>query len=450
MGAEATRQDLLRQLPSVEALAASVTGLPHRLAVSAARLVVADARRRLLDAASVDLRVSTLQRLVIERARALSGANLRQVINATGVILHTNLGRAPIAPEAAEAAALVGASYSNLELELEQGARGSRQSHVERALRELSGAEAALVVNNNAAAVLLALATFAADREVVVSRGQLVEIGGSFRIPEILTCSGARLREVGTTNRTRTGDYEQAIGPETGSLLRVHPSNFRISGFTEEVALADLCRLGDRKGIPVIDDLGSGALEPVGDEPTLAASVAAGATVTCCSADKLLGGPQAGILVGDVEAIEPCRRHPLARALRIDKMQLAALEVTLRLHRFDGASAIPVTAMLKLGQAELEARAGRLAAIVGEAASVTPGASRPGGGSLPDTELPGSVCSVRPGPAGADALATALRAGDPPVVTRIADGRVLLDPRTIAEADLALTGELVRDALVEA
>lgn len=448
MATQVTKQDLLRQLPSVEALASRANGLPHRLAVAAAQLALGEVRRRLLDGESVQLDTTALDELLRARAHSLSGASLRPVINATGVILHTNLGRAPLAAEAAEAAALAGSSYSNLEYELASGERGSRQSHVEGALCDLSGAEAALAVNNNAAAVLLALAALAAGREVIVSRGQMIEIGGSFRIPEVLASSGAQLHEIGTTNRTRIEDYERAIDEATGALLRVHPSNFRVSGFTEEVSLQDLCRLGERTGVPVIDDLGSGALDPIGDEPTLRASVEAGTTLTCCSADKLLGGPQAGILVGKAEAVERCRRHPLARALRIDKMQLAALEATLRLHLFGGRGAIPTLAMLDISPEEIETRARQLAETVGDhAAAVIPTTSRSGGGSLPDAALAGSACAIDPGAMGADALVAALRDGEPPVISRIADGRVLLDPRTIEKADLQLVGELVREAL---
>jgi L-seryl-tRNA(Ser) seleniumtransferase len=450
MAGQATKQDLLRRLPSVEALASRSHGVPHRVAVAAARLVIEDTRQRLLDGESGEPSAAALDEMLLARARSLSRASLRPVVNATGVILHTNLGRAPLPPEAAEAAAMAASSYSNLEYELETGGRGSRQAHVEPLLRELSGAEAALAVNNNAAAVLLALAALAGDGEVIVSRGQLIEIGGSFRIPEILACSGARLREVGTTNRTRLSDYEGAIGTQTGALLRVHPSNFRITGFAEEVPLPDLCRLAARRGVPVIDDLGSGALDPIDDEPTLPASVTAGVTIACCSADKLLGGPQAGILVGRTEPIERCRRHPLARAVRIDKMQLASLEATLRLHRFGGKTPVPALAMLAISPAELEARAQRLAAAVGEAAVVFPGTSRPGGGSMPGVELEGSVCAIDPGPAGAEAISAALRAGEPPLIARIEGGRVLLDPRTIEDADLELTGELVRSALARA
>ncbi len=423
------------------------SGLPRRLAVAAARIEIGELRRRLLGGESVDLSESRLDEALLTRARDLSKASLRPVINATGVILHTNLGRAPLAPEAAEAAALAGGAYTNLEYELDSGKRGSRQAHIEPALRELCGAEAALAVNNNAAAVLLALAAVAEGGEVVVSRGQLIEIGGSFRIPEILAQSGARLVEVGTTNRTRIADYERAIGPDTRVLLRVHQSNFRTVGFTEEVGLEELSRLGEKRGVAAIEDLGSGALSSIDDEPTLQASVGAGAAVVCCSADKLLGGPQAGLILGKAEAIKRCRNHPLARALRLDKMQLAALEVTLRLHRFNGSGAIPALAMLNASNAELERRAEQLAGAIGERASVTRDASRPGGGSLPGVELEGPVCVIDPSPLGAEALAAELRSGEQPVIARISDGRIMLDPRTIEAADIGLVAELARGAM---
>jgi L-seryl-tRNA(Ser) seleniumtransferase len=440
--ASAATRELLRELPSVEVLASRASGLPHRLAVTAARLELEDLRRRLLAGEHVELGDSALDEALLARARALTRLSLRPVINATGVILHTNLGRAPLAREAAQAAALAGASYTNLEYALDSGQRGSRQAHVETPLCELSGAEAALAVNNNAAAVLLALAALAGRGEVVVGRDQLIEIGGSFRIPEILAQSGARLVEVGTTNRTRIGDYERAIGPDTAALLRVHKSNFRTVGFVEEVSLAELCRLGAQHGLPVIDDLGSGAITSIDDEPALTESVAAGAAIVCASADKLLGGPQAGLMLGTADAIGACRRHPLARALRLDKMQLAALETTLRLHRLGDRDAVPVLAMLAATPAQLTQRAERLAEAIGERASVISAASRPGGGSLPATKLPGAACAIDPGADGADALAAALRACDPPIVARIHDGRVLLDPRTIDPLDIELVGEL--------
>ena len=337
----------MRNLPSVERLTNAIGGGLHRqTAIAAARLVIDERRRRILAGEPVELTDEALGGAAVAQAEQLRTSSLRAVINATGVILHTNLGRAPLAAAAAEAAAGAGRSYTNLEYDLKRGSRGGRQVHVEPLLKDLSGAEAAMAVNNNAAAVLVALAAVAGQGEVLVSRGQLVEIGGSFRIPEILQAAGARLVEVGTTNRTRLADYEQAIGPETSALLRVHQSNFRMTGFVEEVDLAAMCRLGKERGLPVIDDLGSGAVTPIKDEPALRASVTAGASVVCCSADKLLGGPQAGLLMGGAEAIERCRTHPLARAVRIDKMQLAALETTLRLHRENKGGSIPVVSML--------------------------------------------------------------------------------------------------------
>jgi L-seryl-tRNA(Ser) seleniumtransferase len=363
------------------------------------------------------------------------------------VILHTNLGRAPLATRAAEAADRIGTSYSNLELDLETGERGSRQAHLEGPLRTVTGAEAALAVNNNAASVLLALAAVAAGREVIIARGQLVEIGGSFRIPEILVQSGARLVEVGTTNRTRIADYEAAIGPETAAVMRVHQSNFRTVGFVEEAPLNELRELASANGLALIDDLGSGALEPIGDEPTVRASVQAGADLVCWSADKLLGGPQAGILVGSAAAVELCRNHPLARAVRLDKLQLAALEATLRLYRDEGAGAIPAMAMLRADEGELAERARRMVDAIGSAATVIRSASRAGGGSLPLMDLEGPVCAVEPGSGGAAALVGALRRGDPPVIARVEDGRVILDPRTMSDVEADAAAAAVREHL---
>ncbi len=384
------------------------------------------------------------------RMAALTRPSLRRVLNASGVIVHTNLGRAPL-PEAAVAAALeAAAGYSNLEFDLGSGERGSRQAHVEDLVRELTGAEAALVVNNCAAAVLLAAAALAGGREMVVSRGQLVEIGGSFRIPEVVAQSGARLREVGTTNRTRRSDYELALGPDTGAILRVHPSNFRTVGFVEEPEIEELCSLG----VPVIDDAGSGALAEavpeLAGEPGIRRSVAAGCAVTCFSGDKLLGGPQAGLMAGTREAVERCRSHPLARAVRIDKLSLAALEAVLRLHRDggrDAAATIPVLAMLTATQEELGARAERLRAAVGAAARVIEASARVGGGALPLLELRGPVCAVDPAPLGLDELTRRLRTGDPAVVGRAREGWLILDPRTLTDAEAERAAEAVIAAL---
>ena len=373
--------------------------------------------------------------------------SLRRVLNATGVVVHTNLGRAPLAAAARAAVARAAEGYANLELDLGTGERGSRQAHVEGLLRELTGADAALVVNNCAAATLLAAAALAGPgREIVVSRGQLIEIGGAFRVPEVVAQAGARLVEVGTTNRTRLGDYASVLGEDTGAILRAHPSNFRTLGFVEEVEIEALCGLG----VPVIDDVGSGVLaedlEVLAGEPPVRRSVRAGAAVVCCSGDKLLGGPQAGLLVGTHEAVAACRRHPLARAVRIDKLSLAALEATLALYRDPELARrqLPVLAMLSAGDDELRARAERLAAATG--GEVVPGAAKVGGGALPLLELPGPVVALDPGPQGADALAAALRAGDPPLVGRIQDDRLLLDPRTLTDAEADLAAAVVRAA----
>jgi L-seryl-tRNA(Ser) seleniumtransferase len=438
-------QQRLRALPSVERLASSLDGVPHAAAIAAAREELDELRRRILEGDLVEPDHEVLREVVADRARRLSAGSLRPVINATGVILHTNLGRAPLAAAAAEAAARIGASYSNLELDLEEGERRSRHEHLDTLLRALTGAEAALATNNNAAAVLLALAALAAGREVVIGRDQLVEIGGSFRIPEILAQSGARLVEVGTTNRTRVADYEAAIGPETAAIMRVHQSNFRTVGFVEEAPLDELRELADAHGLTLIDDLGSGALEPIGDEPTVRASVQGGVDLVCFSADKLLGGPQAGILAGRSRAIELCRTHPLARALRLDKLQLAALEATLRLYRDGGPEAIPAIAMLHAQDAELTHRAQRMADAIGPGAGVIRSVSRAGGGSLPLMELEGPVCAVQPRSSGAAALAGALRRGDPPVVARIEDAKVVLDPRTMSDAEADAAAAAVRE-----
>jgi L-seryl-tRNA(Ser) seleniumtransferase len=422
-------RERLRDLPSVD-----------RLATAVARAELADRRAELLAGAADDVDL-------VERARRRLRPSLRRVLNATGVVVHTNLGRAPLSAEARAAVARAAEGYANLELDLETGERGSRHAHVEGLLREVTGAEAALVVNNCAGATLLAAAALAGGgRGLIVSRGQLVEIGGGFRVPEVIAQAGARLVEVGTTNRTRLADYAAAIDAGTGAILRAHPSNFRTLGFVEAVEIEALCELG----VPVIDDVGSGVLaddlEVLADEPPVRRSVRAGAAVVCFSGDKLLGGPQAGLLAGERDAIEACRRHPLARALRIDKLSLAALEATLVLYRDPDHArrAIPVLAALTASEADLRARASRLAAATG--GEIVDAVAKVGGGALPLLELPGPAVALDPGSAGADALAAALRAGEPAVVGRIHDGRVLLDPRTLAEDEIELAGETVRRA----
>ena len=436
----------LRSLPSVERLAARLPEAPHHLAVAAARETIEAARQALLGGGPA-LSEDELASAAAERLARLARPSLRRVINATGVVLHTNLGRAPLAPTAVARVSEVAAGYSNLEYDLESGARGSRGAHVESLLCDLSGAEAALAVNNNAAAVMLALAALAGDGEVLVSRGELVEIGGSFRIPEILAHSGATLVEVGTTNRTRLADYAEAIGERTTAILRVHQSNFRIVGFTEQPQAGELAALARERGIAMVDDLGSGALGEVHGEPTVRAAVAAGPDLVCCSGDKLLGGPQTGILLGRAVAVERCRRHPLARALRLDKLQLAALEATLRLHRDEGPAALPALAMIEAPEKELRLRAETMAAAIGPSAAVGRGSGTPGGGSLADVGLEGPVCWVDPGEAGADALLARLREHEPPVIARIADRQVVLDPRTMSDEETTIAAVAVREAL---
>ena len=417
----------LRDLPSVDRLLADeiLAGAPRSLALAAARAALDDARRTIGSGGDPG-DVAAFARAELERLEAPS---LQRVLNATGVIVHTNLGRAPLAPSALARVEEVGGSYSNLELDLESGARGTRQSHVADALRRLTGAEAALVVNNNAAAVLLAVAALAEGREVVVSRGELVEIGDGFRIPDVLARSGARMVEVGTTNRTRAADYERAIGPETAALLRVHQSNYRIVGFTEAVPTRELARIASAAGLPLVDDLGSGSLLDLGDEPTAAASIAEGADLVCFSGDKLLGGPQAGIVVGRADLVERLRRHPLQRALRADKLTLAALEGTLTL-ALDPATrdAVPVLRMLHEPIELVRARAERLAELVGGEVEET--VARVGGGALPLAELPSAACAVE------ESLAEPLRLGQPPVIAVVHDGSTLLDCRTLSDAEV--------------
>jgi L-seryl-tRNA(Ser) seleniumtransferase len=410
----------LHDLPSVDELAREFT---DPLAVDAARTVLTRAREEIRAGVDPgDLAARLREELATARA-----PRLRRVVNATGVIVHTNLGRAPLAAEALERMREAAQGYSNLEYDLHAGARGSRQDHVTPLLRRLTGAEAALVVNNNAAAVMLALAALAEGREVLVSRGELIEIGDGFRIPDVLARSGARLREVGTTNRTRAADYETAIGPEAGLVLRVHQSNFRVVGFTEQPHLRELAAVAHAHGVPLVDDLGSGALVEIGDEPTARESLDAGADLVCFSGDKLLGGPQAGIVVGRAELVEGLRRHPLQRALRADKLTLAALEGTLGLY-LDAPREIPALRMLREDVESVRARANRLAELVGGEVEET--VARAGGGALPLAELPSYACAVE------EELAAKLRATQPPVIAVVRDGRTLLDCRTITDEEL--------------
>jgi L-seryl-tRNA(Ser) seleniumtransferase len=394
-----------------------------------------------------------LAEAVLHRAHAVLRPSLRPVINATGVIVHTNLGRAPLSDEAVAAMEAVSRGYSNLEFDLESGERGSRHVHLEGLLCRLTGAEAALVVNNNAAAVLLALTALCQGREVVVSRGQAVEIGGGFRIPDILRQSGARLVEVGTTNRTYLHDYESAIGPETAALLRVHASNFRIVGFTHSVPLREMAELAHSRGLILIDDLGSGCLLDttrfgLAYEPTPQESLRDGADLVCFSGDKLLGGPQAGIVLGRRELVERLRRHPLARAVRLDKASTAALQATL-LHylRGEALTKVPVWRMIAMPLREVERRARRWARTLGPPAQVRPSRSMVGGGSLPEEGVPTRVLAVPGEGALLLEVARRLRLGEPSVVGRIEADALLLDPRTVDPRDDAALLSALRSAL---
>jgi len=442
-----TTDNPYRALPSVDRLLADerlrplgtgdrpvVTEIVRR-ALETARAAVADGRPAPTD--------DQLVESVLGLAEALFRPSLRPVINATGVIIHTNLGRAPLSDEAIAAMAAVSRGYSNLEFGLDAGERGSRFVHLEGVLRQLTGAEAAIAVNNNASALLLALSALARDGEVIVSRGQAVEIGGGFRIPDVMRQSGARLVEVGTTNRTYLRDYEAAISPETVAIMRVHASNFRIVGFTETPDIRQMGRLAHEHGLLLLDDLGSGCLIGtarfgLAPEPTVQDSVAAGAGLTMFSGDKLLGGPQAGIIVGRADLVETLRRHPLARAVRMDKASIAALTATL-LHylRGEALEKLPVWRMIAEPLAAVRRRARRWARAIGPAAHLVDGRSMIGGGSLPEESLPTALVAVPGDGAYVGDLARRLRLGEPPVVARIERDALLLDPRTVLPGEEA-------------
>ena len=431
----------LRQRPALQALEAQ---FGRSALLDALRAAAAELRARMAAGESAPEDVAAmLEAEVPARLASLTAPSLRAVINATGVILHTNLGRAPLARAAIERVSAL-AGYTNLEYDLDKGARGRRDVHAERLLCQLLRAEAAVVVNNNAAATLVTLAAVAAGREVLISRGELVEIGGGFRVPDVMAQSGAILREIGTTNRTRTADYAAAIGDRTAAILRVHPSNFRIEGFTARPELADLVALAHRFNIPVIEDIGSGwigELPPpsaLGDEPAPRGSLAAGVDVVLFSGDKLLGGPQAGIVAGRTGLIEAIRRHPLMRALRVDKMAYAALEATLQEYAAGRASeTIPVARMLALDVAAIRRRAQALVdGLHGNVAGeVLDGFSTMGGGSAPGSALATALVAVRHAAMTANALEARLRRSEPAVVVRIQDDRVLIDLRTVAPED---------------
>ncbi len=446
--------DSRRTLPSVDrllrepAIAALCDAAPRNVVVAAVRDALADARGG-RGPAPEDWTVEISDRV----ARRLA-PSLQPVLNATGVVLHTNLGRAPLARAATDAIARIAAGYSTLEYDLDSGARGSRADHCGSLLAGLAGSEAALVVNNAASALVLALNEAADGHEVIISRGELIEIGGSFRIPEILEKSGAILREVGTTNRTHLDDYRKAVSSSTGAILTVHRSNFEQRGFVTSPAPLDLAALARETGVRYLHDIGSGLLADLtpwglSGEPRVTDAVAAGADLVLFSGDKLLGGPQAGCLAGRRDLIRRCRNNAFARAARADKLTLAALEATLTLYH-DPEKAlreVPVLAMLTADPAVLRERAARLAALcpAWSGARVIPGESAVGGGSFPGAALPTHLIALRPGALGADALALRMRLGRPPVVTRVADGCVLLDPRTLADDDLPLVAAVLAE-----
>lgn len=470
---ESDKKDYLRRLSSVNDLIqafyrsrmAGNRSIPRELITEASRTVLEGIREAILAArdemslerikTDTEELVSLVEKEVEERMRP----SFRRVINATGVVVHTNLGRSILSKSALEALFTAGACYNNLEFRLEDGSRGSRQMHLRRILCELTGAESALVVNNNAAAVLLALTTHARDREVIVSRGQLIEIGGSFRLPEVMAQSGARLVEVGTTNKTYLEDYRRAVTSETAMIMRAHPSNYRILGFTAEVGIRELASLAHEYGLILLDDLGSGVyidlsrfgLSP---EPTIQDSLREGADLVCFSGDKLLGGPQAGIVLGREDLVEAMARHPLARALRVDKLTVAALEATLRLYLDPerALSEIPTLAMLTADPETLRRRARRLSGQLAAAcpileAEVMEDVSRAGGGSLPMEDLPTWVVAVSSPRHKVTRLEESLRRYDPPVIGRIKEDRLLLDVRTLSDDEIPLVVEAFRFAV---
>jgi L-seryl-tRNA(Ser) seleniumtransferase len=448
--------DARRELPSVNSLleTSGVRSLlahhPRRVVLDAVRSAVDDAR------SSGDAHRTEEQWIesITSVVRRNTQSSLRRVINATGVVLHTNLGRAPLAEVAIRAIEEAAGGFSNLEYDIETGQRGSRYSHCVGLLRQLTGAEDALVVNNCAAAIVLSLNTLAQRKEVLVSRGELVEIGGSFRIPEIMARSGAKLVEVGTTNRTHDDDYRRAITPKTGAIVKVHRSNFTIEGFTADVSVERLAFIAAEHGLPVIHDLGSGLILPLEahgltGEPTASAALASGATLVLMSGDKLLGGPQAGIILGASSVVAKLRKNPFARAMRVDKLTLSALEATLRLYLEPerALNEIPVLVMLTESAVEVESRAGAVARTLSEggvAAEVVATRSSVGGGAFPTAEIQSSAIVLEGNPA---ELEEKLRRADPPVIGRISDGKLLLDLRTVLAREHAILCRAVLQAL---
>jgi L-seryl-tRNA(Ser) seleniumtransferase len=445
---DAAASGLLRQIPAVDELLsrASIRAaegtLGRRALLEATRQVLRGVRARIASGVLAEVSLAELDREILAAAESSAKYSLQPVINATGVILHTNLGRAPLPRQAIERMAEVAGRYSNLEYDLDRGERGKRDAHTDRLFSELLGVERALIVNNNAAAVFLVLNSLAEGGEVIVSRGELIEIGGSFRIPDICAKSGSILKEVGTTNRTRLTDYAAAISEHTRALMRVHPSNFRVVGFTERPPLDQLVELAHRHHLPLIEDLGSGCVvdlmpRGISDEPQAGGSIRAGVDAVTFSGDKLLGGPQAGVIVGRRERLEPIRKNPLFRALRVDKLTIAALEVTLRLYLDGKTQAIPAQRMIEMTGEEIGSRAAhlaeRIAALPGFSATLEDGESVIGGGSTPGQSLPTRLVAVRHARRGASELEALLRHNPTPVIARVERDRLMLDLRTVFE-----------------
>jgi len=461
------KKEMFREIPAVDRLLASpdleliLSKHPRNLVLKAINEVLDHIRKgiesdRFEDPSEIGVKPVSI--MVKERVELLACSSLRQVINATGVVIHTNLGRSILAERVLQRFRPLSGGYTNLEYDLDLGKRGSRYSHVEEILKELTSAEAAMVVNNNAAAVLICLETLAKGREVIVSRGQLVEIGGSFRIPDVIKKSGARMVEVGTTNKTHLRDYEEAIGPDTSLLLKVHQSNFHIVGFTEDVEISQLVSLGDRYGMPVMEDLGSGCLVDLSKygltkEPSVQEVLTQGADLVTFSGDKLLGGPQAGIILGRRDLVEAIKDNQISRALRIDKLTLLALEETLKIYRDerDALQEIPTLRMICQPYKTLKTKAKRLARMIGAldtdafTIDMTDGNSMVGGGALPLQELPTHLLCLMPNKISAQYMDEWLKSYDPPIIVRVDQDNVLLDVRTIQDMEMKTVARAIRE-----
>jgi len=458
-------RDLLSSLPSVDEALKSEYGrewlgkYPRRYVLDAIREAISLRRKEILEGTTKEVSLESMAPDISLNVQRLATPSLRPLINATGIVVHTNLGRSILSERIMESVSTIATGYSNLEYDLASGSRGKRHTHIKRLLREITGAEDGFAVNNNAAAVFLCLSALAKGREVIVSRGELVEIGGSFRVPDVMSHSGALLKEVGTTNKTHLHDYENACSEATALILKVHRANFRIIGFTEEVPVEKLVSFGHGRGVPVMYDLGSGCLIPLGQygihgEPTVQETVKSGADLITFSGDKLLGGPQAGIIVGKRELVERVRRHPLARAVRIDKLTLAALETTL-LEYLDGEEAkehIPTLSMLLEDPGSIKARAKKIASHIKRVTKnamlqVIEDSSQAGGGSLPEVQFPTHVVAVKPEKISVNELEERLRRGDPAIIARIQGNSLILDARTIADREITAVAHAVAAAL---